>query len=114
MSLSPRYVPYGRLIINNDGVVNLFMVDPISIVIWVLAVACFIVTCIPRLNLLPMYSLCAILGVGGIVCSLNEFNAGAIENPTSLVLVVVMVSIVIYSLFYTIMEITPEMKRGKW
>lgn len=90
------------------------MVDASSILIWTLAVGCFIICCIPKINALPLYSLNSILGAGGIVCSLNEFNAGNLDNPTSLVLVVVMLSILIYSLFYTIMEITPEMKRGRW
>lgn len=90
------------------------MVDASSILIWSLAVGVFIVTCVPKLHVLPLYSLGTILGAGGIVCSLNEFGAGTIDNPTSLVLVVVMVAIMLYSLFYTIMEITPEMKRGKW
>ena len=90
------------------------MVDASSILIWSLAVGCFVVCCIPRLNLLPLYSLNVLLGCGGIVCSLNEYNNGTIDNPTSLVIVVVMVAIMLYSLFYTIMEITPGMKRGKW
>lgn len=90
------------------------MVDASSILIWSLAVGCFIVCCIPRLNVLSLYSLDTILGAGGIVCALNEFNAGNIDNPTSLVLVVTMLAIVIYSLFYTLCEITPGMKRGRW
>ena len=102
------------MIINNYPVVNYFMVDASSILIWSLAVACFIISCIPRLNVLPIYSLCSMLSLGGIVCSLNEFNSGNLDNPVSLVLLVTMLCILIYSLFYTIMEITPEMKRGKW
>lgn len=91
------------------------MVDATSILIWVLAVCLFAITCIPSLKVLPLYSLDTILGCGGIVCSLNEFNNGNIDNPTSLVLVVVMVSIMLYSLFYTIMDITPTMeKRGRF
>lgn len=90
------------------------MVEPSSVLIWGLAVGCFLVSCIPRLNVLPIYSLSTILGLGGIVCSVNEFSNGAIDNPTSLVLLVVCLCIMIYSLTYVIMEITPTMKRGKW
>jgi len=91
------------------------MVDSISILIWSLAVVCFIATCIPKMQILPLYSLSTILGCGGIVCGLNEFNAGNIDNPVSLVLVVAMLSIMLYSLFYTLMAITPGMeKRGRF
>lgn len=90
------------------------MVEPSSILIWILAVACFIVCCIPRLNLLPVYSLTTMLSLGGIVCSFNEYDAGAIDNSVSLVLVVVMLCIMIYSLYYTLCEITPTFKRGRF
>ena len=90
------------------------MVEPSSILIWILAVGCFIICCIPRLNLIPLYSLSTILSLGGIVCSFNEYNAGTIDNSISLVLVITMLSIMIYSLYYTLAEITPEFKKGKW
>lgn len=91
------------------------MVDASSILIWSLAVGVFVLTCVPRLNTLPLYSLCTIMGAGGVVCALNEYNAGGLDNPTSLVMIVVMVAIMLYSLFGTIMELTPMLGNpNKW
>ena len=102
------------MIINNHRVVINVMVDATSILLWTLAVTCFVITCVPKIRALPLYSLTGILAVGGLVCSLNEYTAGNIDNYVSLAVTVTMVSIVIYSLFYTLMEITPEMDRGRW
>ena len=114
MEFSPRLIRYVPMIINNHRVVINVMVDATSILLWTLAVTCFVITCVPKIRALPLYSLNVILAIGGIVCSLNEYTAGNIDNFVSLAVTVTMVSIMIYSLFYTLMEITPEMDRGRW
>ena len=104
------------MIINNHRDVKLFMVDASSIMIWVLAVAMFIVACtlVKKVNVVPIYSLSCILSAGGIVCSINEFSNGNMDNLVSLTLTVTMLAILIYSLFNTILEITPGIERGRW
>ena len=104
------------MIINNHRDVKLFMVDASSIMIWILAVVMFIVACtlVKKVNVVPIYSLSCILSAGGIVCSINEFSNGNMDNLVSLTLTVTMLAILIYSLFNTILEITPGIERGRW
>lgn len=45
----------------------------------------------------PVYLLGEVFGVGGLVCTVNEANAGVLDSSTGLLMTIAMVVVMIYS-----------------
>lgn len=73
----------------------------ISLLVWILAVTLVLVgSILPRHldNRLPCF-MGVLFGAGGLVCAFDEYDAGTISEPVSMVLIVAMLIVMVWGLY---------------